>query len=175
MPIYAVGDHHPVLESDDIWVAPSADIMGRVILKKGASVWFNATLRGDDNLITIGEDSNVQDGAVIHVDPRFPCTVGRNVTIGHQAMVHGCTIGDNSLIGIGAVILDGARIGSNTLIGAGAIIGNNKEIPDGVLVLGAPGKVVRELTDDDKRMLEMSAKGYAAKARLFRQSLKPVG
>jgi carbonic anhydrase/acetyltransferase-like protein (isoleucine patch superfamily) len=97
------------------------------------------------------------------------------VTIGHQAMVHGCTIGDNSLIGIGAVILDGARIGSNTLIGAGAIIGNNKEIPDGVLVLGAPGKVVRELTDDDKRMLEMSAKGYAAKARLFSQSLKAVG
>lgn len=175
MPIYAIGEHHPVLESDDIWVAPSADIMGRVVLKKGVNVWFNATLRGDDNVITVGEDSNIQDGAVIHVDPRFACTIGRNVTIGHQAMVHGCTIGDNTLIGIGAVILDGARIGSNTLIGAGAIIGNNKEIPDGVLVLGAPGKIVRELKDDDKRVLEMSGKAYAAKGRMFREKLKQVG
>ncbi len=175
MPLYAIGDNRPTLESDDVWIAPTADVMGRVLLKKGANIWFNATLRGDDNLITIGEDSNVQDGAVIHVDPRFPCTVGRNVTIGHQAMVHGCTIGDNSLIGIGAVILDGAKIGSNTLIGAGAIIGNNKEIPDGVLVLGAPGKVVRQLSEDDIRMLEMSAKAYAAKARKFRETLRVVG
>lgn len=175
MPLYAIGDHRPTLESDDIWVAPSADVMGRVVLRKGANIWFNATLRGDDNVITIGEDSNVQDGAVIHVDPRFPCTVGRNVTIGHMAMVHGCTIGDNTLIGIGAVILDGAKIGSNTLIGANTLIGNNKEIPDGVLVLGAPGKVVRQLTDDDFRMLEFSARMYAEKGRKFRETLKVVG
>ncbi|MEN3973512.1 gamma carbonic anhydrase family protein [Emcibacter sp. SYSU 3D8] len=175
MPLYAIGDHQPTLESDDIWVAPSADVMGRVVLKKGASVWFNATIRGDDNVITIGEDSNVQDGAVLHADPGFPCTIGRNVTIGHQAMVHGCTIGDNTLIGIGSVILDGAKIGSNVLIGANTLIGNNKEIPDGVLVLGAPGRIVRELTEADIRQLEKSGQGYAAKGRMYREKLKPVG
>ncbi|MEN3950297.1 gamma carbonic anhydrase family protein [Iodidimonas sp. SYSU 1G8] len=175
MPLYAIGDHHPVLESDDVWIAPSADIMGQVVIRKGANIWFNTTLRGDDNLITVGEDANIQDGAVIHVDRRFPCTIGRNVTIGHQAMVHGCTIGENSLIGIGAVILDGAKIGKNTLIGANTLIGNNKEIPDGVLVLGAPGKIVRELNEEDIRMLEMSGRSYAEKGRMFRKSLKVVG
>ena len=175
MPLYAIGEHEPILESDDIWVAPSADIMGRVVLKKGANIWFNATIRGDDNVITVGEDSNVQDGAVLHADPGSPCTIGRNVTIGHQAMVHGCTIGDNTLIGIGSVILDGAKIGSNVLIGANTLIGNNKEIPDGVLVLGAPGKIIRQLTEADIRMLEISGKAYVEKGRMFRQKLRVVG
>jgi carbonic anhydrase/acetyltransferase-like protein (isoleucine patch superfamily) len=158
MPLYAIGEHQPILESDDIWVAPSADIMGRVVLKKGANIWFNATIRGDDNVITVGEDSNVQDGAVLHADPGSPCTIG-----------------DNTLIGIGSVILDGARIGSNVLIGANTLIGNNKEIPDGVLVLGAPGKIIRQLTDADIRMLEMSGKAYVEKGRMFRQKLRVIG
>jgi carbonic anhydrase/acetyltransferase-like protein (isoleucine patch superfamily) len=172
MPLYAIGEHQPVLESQDVWIAPSADVMGRVVLRRGANIWFNATLRGDDNVITVGEDTNVQDGAVVHVDPRFACTIGRNVTVGHQAMIHGCTIGDNTLIGIGSTILDGAVIGANTLIGAHTLIGAGKEIPDGVLVLGAPGKVVRPLTEDEIRMLEVSGKAYAAKGRLFRNSLR---
>jgi carbonic anhydrase/acetyltransferase-like protein (isoleucine patch superfamily) len=175
MPLYAIGDHRPVLESNDIWIAPSADIMGQVVLKQGANIWFNATLRGDDNVITIGEDTNIQDGAVVHVDKRFACTIGRNVTVGHQAMVHGCEIGDNSLVGIGSTILDGAKIGSNTLIGAHTLIGGGKEIPDGVLVLGSPGKVVRELSQEEIDMLALSGRSYAEKGRKFRQTLVKVG
>lgn len=175
MPIYALGDKQPVLESDDIYVAPSADVMGDVRLAKGVNIWFNATLRGDDNTITVGEDTNIQDGAVVHVDVQFPTNIGRNVTIGHQAMVHGCTIGENALIGIGATVLDGAVIGKNTLIGAHTLIGNGKEIPEGVLVLGSPGKVVRELSEDQIKFLELSGRMYAQKGRMFREQLKVVG
>ena len=111
MPLYAIGDKKPVLESDDIYIAPSADVMGDVVLKKGVNIWFNVTLRGDDNTISIGEDSNIQDGVVVHVEPDLPCIIGRNVTVGHQATIHACTLADNSLIGMGATILDGAVIG----------------------------------------------------------------
>ena len=173
MPVYAIGDKAPQIDPDT-WVAPSADIMGDVILKKGANIWFNATLRGDDNTITIGEDTNIQDGAVCHADPRFPLTVGRNVTVGHQAMIHGCTIGDNSLIGIGSTVLDGAVIGANTLIGAHTLIGNGKVIPEGVLVLGAPGKVVRDLNEADLKLLEFSGKLYADRGRMYRETLRVV-
>ncbi|MFN3232060.1 MAG: gamma carbonic anhydrase family protein [Alphaproteobacteria bacterium] len=174
MPIYAIGEKTPVLESDDIFVAPSADVMGDVRLGSGVSIWFNATLRGDDGPISVGEDTNIQDGAVVHVDTRFPTNIGRNVTVGHQAMIHGCTIGDNALIGIGSTILDGAVIGKNTLIGAHTLIGNGKEIPEGVLVLGSPGKVVRELSEEQIKFLELSGRMYAQKGRMFREQLKLV-
>lgn len=174
MSVYAIGDKTPQIDPDT-WIAPSADVMGDVVLKKGANIWFNATLRGDDNTITIGEDTNIQDGAVCHADPGFPLVVGRNVTVGHQAMIHGCTIGDNALVGIGATILDGAVIGENTLIGAHTLIGNGKEIPSGVLVLGAPGKVVRELNEQDFQLLKLSGQMYAQKGRKYREQLKAVG
>jgi len=174
MPIYAIGDKQPVVD-EGVWLAPSADVMGDVRLAKGVSVWFNATIRGDDNTIRIGEDTNIQDGVVVHTDPRFPTTIGARVTVGHQAMIHGCTIHDNVLVGIGSTILDGAVIGKNTLIGAHSLIGNGKEIPEGVLVLGAPGKVVRQLSEEEIQFLELSARTYAEKSRMFAETLKVVG
>jgi carbonic anhydrase/acetyltransferase-like protein (isoleucine patch superfamily) len=157
----------------DYWVADNAVVLGSVLLKQDASVWFNAVLRGDNDLITVGEGSNVQDGAVLHTDPGCPLVIGRNVTVGHKVMLHGCQIGDNSLIGINAVVLNRVRIGRNCLIGANALITEGKEIPDNSMVLGAPGKVVRQLTDDEIRGLEISAAHYVENARRFRQALKP--
>ncbi|MFS0828353.1 gamma carbonic anhydrase family protein [Pseudomonas phoenicis] len=153
------------------WTAPNATLIGKVRLQARASVWFNAVLRGDNELIDIGEDSNVQDGAVIHTDPGSPLTLGKGVTIGHKAMLHGCTVGDYSLIGINAVILNGARIGKHCIIGANALIPEGKEIPDGSLVMGSPGKVVRELTDTQKRMLEASAAHYVSNAQRYAAEL----
>ena len=176
MPIYELDDMKPEFPAEGrYWVAETATLIGRVRLKEDTSVWFGAVLRGDNEWIELGVRSQIQDNATLHTDPGFPLTIGANCVIGHKTMLHGCTIGDNTLIGIGAVILDGAKIGSNVLIGANTLIGNNKEIPDGVLVLGAPGKVVRQLGEDDFRMLEISAKAYADKGRKFRQSLKVVG
>ena len=134
--------------------------MGNIVLKENASVWFNAVLRGDNDPIVVGENSNVQDGAVLHTDLGYPLTLGANVTVGHQAMLHGCTVGDNSLIGIGATILNGATIGRNCLIGAHALIGEGKEIPDNSMVLGMPGKVVRELGEENEKMMLASANIY---------------
>ena len=134
-------DAHP-----DSWIAPTAAVIGKVRLEAGASVWFSAVLRGDNELIHIGENSNVQDGTVMHTDMGWPLTLGKGVTVGHNAMLHGCTVGDHSLIGIGAVILNGAKIGKHCIIGANTLIAEGKEIPDGSLVVGSPGKVVRELT-----------------------------
>ncbi|MBX3706507.1 MAG: gamma carbonic anhydrase family protein [Pseudomonadales bacterium] len=147
--------------------------MGSVLLKDNASVWFNAVLRGDNDLITVGTNSNVQDGAVLHTDPGCPLTIGDNVTIGHKVMLHGCTIGDNTLIGINAVILNRARIGANCLIGANALITEGKEIPDNSLVMGAPGKVVRQLTPQEIENLGRSALGYVMNARRFANGLVP--
>src|ERR1700744_4802776 len=149
MPVYGLREAVPQLPPEgDYWIAPNAVLIGRVVLKKNASVWFGATLRGDNEPITVGEDSNVQDGAVLHADPGSPLTLGRGGTVGHQAMLHGCTVGDNCLIGIGAVVLNGARIGKNCLIGAKALIAEGKEIPDNSLVVGAPGRVLRPLSED---------------------------
>lgn len=153
------------------WVAPNATLIGRVKLEAGASVWFNAVLRGDNELIHIGENSNVQDGTVIHTDMGSPLEVGKGVTIGHNAMLHGCTVGDYSLIGINAVILNGARIGKYCIIGANSLIGEGKVIPDGSLVMGSPGKVVRELTDIQKKMLEASAAHYVHNAQRYARDL----
>ena len=158
MAIYALGDVKPVFpETGNYWVAPDAQVMGNIVLKENASVWFGAVLRGDNDPIVIGENSNVQDGAVMHTDIGCPLTLGANVTVGHQAMLHGCTVGDNSLIGIGATVLNGAKIGRNCLIGAHALVGEGKEIPDNSMVLGMPGKVVRELGEDNEKMMLLSA------------------
>ncbi|MDM8347430.1 gamma carbonic anhydrase family protein [Pseudomonas sp. sp1636] len=159
-------DAHP-----ESWVAPNATLVGRVKLEQGASVWFNAVLRGDNELIHIGEQSNVQDGTVMHTDMGSPLTVGKGVTIGHNAMLHGCTVGDYSLIGINAVVLNGARIGKYCIIGANTLIAEGKEIPDGSLVVGSPGKVVRELSEAQKKMLEVSAAHYVHNAQRYARDL----
>jgi carbonic anhydrase/acetyltransferase-like protein (isoleucine patch superfamily) len=155
------------------WVAPNAVLVGKVKLEPGASVWFGAVLRGDNELIHIGENSNVQDGTVMHTDMGFPLNIGTGVTIGHNAMLHGCTVGDYSLIGINAVILNGAKIGKYCIIGANSLIGEGKEIPDGSLVMGSPGKVVRELSEQQKKMLEASAAHYVHNAQRYARDLAP--
>jgi carbonic anhydrase/acetyltransferase-like protein (isoleucine patch superfamily) len=142
------------------WVAPNASIIGDVTLKKNISIWFNATLRGDVENICVGEGSNIQDGSVLHTDPGYPLTIGKDVTIGHLVMLHGCIIGDNSLIGIGAVILNNAKIGKNCIIGANALITENKEIPDNSLVLGSPGKIIRQVTDKEIKAITENALHY---------------
>ena len=153
------------------WVAPDANIIGRVVLEQDSSVWFSATLRGDNEEILVGAGSNVQDGCVLHTDNGFPLTIGRDCTIGHRVTLHGCTIGDGSLIGMGATILNGAKIGKGCLIGAGALVTEGKEIPDGALVMGAPGKVVRLLDEAARAKIMLSAAGYQANARRFRDGL----
>lgn len=159
-------DAHP-----ESWVAPNATLVGKVKLEQGASIWFGAVLRGDNELIHIGEQSNVQDGTVMHTDMGSPLTVGKGVTIGHNAMLHGCTVGDYSLIGINAVVLNGAKIGKYCIIGANTLIGEGKEIPDGSLVVGSPGKVVRELSEAQKNMLEASAAHYVHNAQRYARDL----
>ena len=154
------------------WIAPNATLVGKVRLEAGASVWFGAVLRGDNELIHIGEHSNVQVGTVMHTDMGFPLTLGKGVTIGHNAMLHGCTVGDYSLIGINAVILNGAKIGKHCIIGANSLIGEGKEIPDGSLVMGSPGKVVRDLTDEQKKLLEASAAHYVKNGQRYARELK---
>jgi carbonic anhydrase/acetyltransferase-like protein (isoleucine patch superfamily) len=175
MAIYALGDVTPVFpETGNYWVAPDAQVMGNIVLKENASVWFGAVLRGDNDPIVIGENSNVQDGAVMHTDIDCPLTLGANVTVGHQAMLHGCTVGDNSLIGIGATVLNGAKIGRNCLIGAHALVGEGKEIPDNSMVLGMPGKVVRELGEDNEKMMLLSANIYVENWKRFKETLKEI-
>ena len=156
---YDLEDKKPK-NSGENWVAPNATIIGDVTLEKNSSVWFNAVIRGVNENIHVGEGSNVQDGSVLHTDPGCPLRIGKDVTIGHIVMLHGCTIGDNSLIGIGAVILNNAKIGKNCIIGAKALITENKEIPDNSLVVGAPGRVVRKLTDEEIGKITENAKHY---------------
>jgi carbonic anhydrase/acetyltransferase-like protein (isoleucine patch superfamily) len=176
MPIYALGEISPRLpESGNFWVAPDAQVMGNIVLLENASIWFAAVLRGDNETITIGENSNVQDGSILHTDVGFPMRLGKNVTVGHQAMLHGCTVGDNSLVGIGATILNGAKIGKNCLIGAHALVGEGKEIPDNSMVLGMPGKVVRELGEDNEKMMIASAAHYVENWQRYKRDLKKIG
>ncbi|EAQ03605.1 bacterial transferase family protein [Pseudooceanicola batsensis HTCC2597] len=176
MTLYSLDGLSPELPEDgDFWVAPDANVIGRVILESATSVWFGSTLRGDNEPIRIGQGSNVQENTVMHTDIGCPLTVGRNCTIGHKAMLHGCTIGDNTLIGMGATILNNAVIGRNCLIGAGALITEGKEIPDNSMVLGSPGKVVRELGPEWAQRLETSALHYQENMRRFRDGLTPMG
>jgi len=157
------------------WVAPNATLIGKVQLDAGASVWFNVVMRGDNELIHIGENSNVQDGSVLHTDMGHPLSLGTGVTVGHKAMLHGCVVGDYSLIGISAVILNGVRIGKHCIIGANTLVPEGKEIPDGSLVIGSPGKVVRALTDEQKKMLEASAAHYVQNAQRYARDLAEQG
>ena len=173
MTIYALGGKSPEIHPDT-WVAPDANVIGDVVLEEGASVWFSATLRGDNEQIRVGEGSNVQENCVMHTDMGFPLTIGKNCTIGHKVMLHGCTIGNNSLIGMGAIILNHAVIGDNCLIGAGALITEGKEIPPGSLVMGAPGKVVRQLDGAAIARLTKTAMGYQSNMRRFRDNLTVV-
>ncbi|HBB84203.1 MAG TPA: gamma carbonic anhydrase family protein [Sulfitobacter sp.] len=173
MTLYALADARPDV-SPDAWVAPDANVIGKVTLGPEASVWFGSTLRGDNEMITLGRGSNVQENCVFHTDMGYPLTVGEDCTIGHKVMLHGCTIGDNSLIGMGATVLNGAKIGKDCLIGAGALITENKVIPDGSLVMGVPGKVVRELDAQAIQRLTASAKHYAENAARFRRDLEPL-
>jgi carbonic anhydrase/acetyltransferase-like protein (isoleucine patch superfamily) len=173
MAVYSLDHITPQVDAS-AWVAESAEVMGNVVLEANSSVWFNAVLRGDNEPIRIGRGSNIQDGSVLHSDHGQPLTVGQNVTVGHQVMLHGCTIGDESLIGIGAVVLNGARIGKNCLVGAGSLVTEGKEFPDGSMIIGSPAKAVRELTAEQIEGLRRSALGYQANAKRFRSGLKRV-
>ncbi len=173
MAIYQFEERIPDVDSS-AFVADTASVIGSVRLGAGSSVWYGAVIRGDNETITVGSNSNVQEGTTLHTDPGFPCTIGNHVTIGHQAMLHGCTVGDGSLIGIQAVVLNGAVIGKNCLIGAGALVTEGKQIPDGSLVLGSPGKVVRQLTEEDFTRMQRNADVYVRKAQAFKKSLKKI-
>ncbi len=170
--IYSLGEHRVEMVGDDYFVADNATVVGLVRLENNASVWFNAVLRGDNELITVGENSNIQDGSVLHTDPGVPLTIGKNVTVGHKVMLHGCTIGDNSLIGINSVILNGAKIGSNCLIGANSLITEGKEIPDGSLVMGSPAKVIKQLTEEQQQGLIVSAETYVKNFKRFKAEMR---
>lgn len=160
MPVYALDGVEPQRAAGRCWVAPTAVLIGKVRLDEDASVWFGAVLRGDNELVHIGAASNIQDGCILHTDMGFPLTVERDCTIGHRAMLHGCTIGANTLVGIGATILNGTRIGRNCIIGAHSLIAEGKEIPDNSLVMGAPGRVVREVSDEQAHRLTETARHY---------------
>jgi carbonic anhydrase/acetyltransferase-like protein (isoleucine patch superfamily) len=169
--LYALGERRPVVDGDGHFLAHNASIIGSVRLGPQSSVWFNCVLRGDNDWIEIGARSNIQDGSVLHTDPGLRLIIGDNVTIGHKVMLHGCTIGDNSLIGIGSTILNGARIGKNCVVGAHSLVTEGKEFPDGSLIIGAPAKVARELADQDIAMLQRSADVYVANATRFNREL----
>ena len=171
--IYALGDTRPQIRGE-YFVAQSASVIGNVILENNVSVWFGAVLRGDNDCISVGENSSIQDNCVVHADPGFPVTIGRDVTVGHMAMVHGCTIGDGALIGIKSVILNGAVIGKECLIGANALVAEGKVIPDRSLVLGSPGKVMRQLSDEDVARIREGVSHYVEKIRRYRAQLNAI-
>ena len=175
MTAFRLGDTSPQLPgAGEFWIAPTAVVVGNVKLLKNASVWFGATIRGDNELITIGEGSNVQDGSVLHTDPGAPLTIGTGVTIGHMVMLHGCEIGDNTLIGIGSIILNRTRIGRNCLIGANTLITEGKTIPDNSVVMGSPGRVVRPSGESETTMITYSAAHYVENWKRYQRDLKPV-
>jgi carbonic anhydrase/acetyltransferase-like protein (isoleucine patch superfamily) len=164
-----IGDKKLQTDGENYWIAPNATIIGEVILSKDASVWFNAVLRADNEPILVGEGSNVQDGAIIHTDPGFPCSIGKNVTVGHLAMLHGCDIGEGSLIGIGSVVLNGAKIGKNCIIGSKALVTEGMEIPDGAMVLGVPGKVKKMLNDEEQSVVSLGAAHYVENYKKYKE------
>ncbi len=169
--LYQLGEHRAELRGDGHFIAPGAAVIGRVVLEENVSIWFNSVLRGDSEEILVGADSNVQDFAMLHTDPGFPLIIGRKVTIGHHAVVHGCTVGDGSLIGIGAVVLNGASIGRSCLVGAGALVPEGMVVPDNSLVTGLPARVRRTLNEDARRALEEGARHYVRNGKRFQQTM----
>jgi carbonic anhydrase/acetyltransferase-like protein (isoleucine patch superfamily) len=170
--IYSLGDRKVEFHGDDWFIADNATVIGSVVLEQNASIWFNAVVRGDNDVITIGENSNIQDGSILHTDPGILLTIGRDVTVGHLAMLHGCIVGDNSLIGIKSLIMNRAVIGKNCLIGANSLIPEGKVIPDGSLVMGSPGKIVRALTEQEIAGLRLSAGRYVENFKRFKRDLR---
>lgn len=168
---YRLGDRKIEIRGEDYFIADNATVIGSVAIENNASIWFGTVVRGDNELITIGEDSNVQDLSVLHTDPGYELVIGKGVTVGHKVMLHGCTIGDHSLIGINAVVLNGAKIGKHCLIGANALIPEGKVIPDGSVVMGSPGKIVKEVSDQQKMILEMSARHYVENFKRYNKEL----
>ncbi|MBK17964.1 MAG: gamma carbonic anhydrase family protein [Rhodospirillaceae bacterium] len=173
--IYSLGDTTLTTASDDYFIAPSADVIGDVHLGNKANVWWNVVIRADNDPITIGDSTNIQDGSVLHTDPGFPIDIGANVTVGHMCMLHGCTVGDGCLIGIGSIILNGTKIGKNCLIGANSLITEGKDIPDNSLVMGSPGKVIREVDEKAIAMMARNIKSYVDRSERYRAELKQMG
>jgi len=173
MTVYSIGDKTPSI-APDAWVAPDASVIGDVQLAAKSSVWFGAAIRAENDRVVIGEGCNIQDGSVIHIDPGYPLTLHRHVTVGHKVMLHGCTVQEQSLIGIGSILLNGSVIGRNSLVGANTLIPEGKEYPEGVLILGSPGKVVRKLTDEEQQGLLRAAEHYISNAEYFSKNLKAI-
>ena len=167
--IIDLGDKKLKTADDNFWIAPNASVIGEVNLERDASIWFNAILRADNEPIIIGEGSNVQDGAIIHTDPGYACNIGKKVTVGHMAMLHGCSIGDGSLIGIGSVVLNGAKIGRNCIIGSKALVTEGMEVPDGSMVLGIPGKIKKTLTEEEQSVVPLGAEHYIDNYKKYKQ------
>lgn len=175
MPLYRLGERVPQTPAPDrYWVAPDANVIGSVTLEEDVGIWFGATLRGDNEPITVGRGSNIQEGVMVHADPGFPATIGAGCTIGHHAIIHGCTIGDNSLVGMGATVLNGAKIGKNCLIGANALVTEGKEFPDNSLIVGSPARAIRTLDDAAVDGLRKSTKNYVRNWQRFAKDLQPL-
>jgi carbonic anhydrase/acetyltransferase-like protein (isoleucine patch superfamily) len=174
MPLFSIGERRTELRGEHHFIAPGASLIGSIVLENNVNVWFNVVIRADNDRVSIGEGCNIQDGSVLHVDPGYPMNLARRVTIGHKVMLHGCSVGEGALIGINSVVMNGARIGAHSLIGANTLIAEGKEIPEGVLVLGSPGKIVRELRQQEKDFLLQIAQGYIDRSRFYRDNLKPL-
>lgn len=172
MPIFSLGEKRVRLAGTGHFIAYDATLVGDITLGSDVNIWFKAVIRAENDAVTIGERTNVQEGCVLHVDPGFPLAIGANVTVGHRAVLHGCTIGDGVLIGINAVVLNGARIGAGTLIGAGALVPEGKEVPPGVLVVGSPGRVLRELKPEEKEMLRHASQVYVERSKLYAAAMR---
>jgi carbonic anhydrase/acetyltransferase-like protein (isoleucine patch superfamily) len=170
--IYSLGQKKPQFNSDDVWIADSADLIGDVILNKDVSVWFNVTIRADNDSVTIGSGSNIQDNTVIHTDEGIKVDIGTNVTVGHKVIIHGASVGENTIVGMGSVVMNHAKIGKNCIIGANSLITERKEFPDNSMIMGSPAKLIRELTKEEIEVLALSAHHYSDKARMYKKDLK---
>jgi carbonic anhydrase/acetyltransferase-like protein (isoleucine patch superfamily) len=174
MPLFSIGERRAELRGEHHFIAYDATLVGSIVLESNVNVWFKVVIRADNDQVTLGEGCNIQDGAVLHVDPGYPMSLARRVTIGHKVMLHGCTIGEGTLVGINSVVMNGARIGKNTLIGANTLIAEGKEIPEGVLVLGSPGKVVRDLKQEEKDYLYQIAQGYIDRSLWYKKEFREI-
>ena len=174
MPLFSIGERKPRLVGEHHYIAHDATLVGDITLENNVNVWFQVVIRADNDRVHIGEGCNIQDGSVLHVDPGYPLTLSRHVSIGHKVMLHGCSIGEGSLVGINSVVMNGAKIGRGALIGANTLISEGKEIPDGVLVLGSPGKIIRELNQADRDYLLKIATGYVERSRFYKENLKKI-